>query len=47
MCSTGKIVSKDAKLLMLANKATGPKPEKLYNGIELPDIWPPRLPRAE
>lgn len=38
----GKIVSKDAKLLMLANKATGPKPEKLYNGIELPDQWPPR-----
>ncbi|MBL9146381.1 MAG: exo-alpha-sialidase [Verrucomicrobiaceae bacterium] len=37
----GKIVSKDAKLLMLANKATGPKPEKLYNGIELPDQWPP------
>ena len=39
----GKIVSKDAKLLMLANKATGPKPEKLYNGIELPDQWPPRF----
>ncbi len=39
----GKIGSKDAKLLMLANKATGPKPEKLYNGIELPDIWPPRF----
>jgi predicted neuraminidase len=39
----GKIVSKDAKLLMLANKATGPKPEKLYNGIELPDVWPPRF----
>lgn len=39
----GKIVSKDAKLLMLANKATGPKPEKLPNGIELPDIWPPRF----
>ncbi|WP_395715935.1 sialidase family protein [Prosthecobacter sp.] len=38
----GKIVSKEAKLLMLANKATGPKPEKLYNGIELPDQWPPR-----
>lgn len=37
----GKIESKDAKLLMLANKATGPKPEKLYNGIELPDAWPP------
>lgn len=37
----GKVVSKDAKLLMLANKATGPKPEKLYNGIELPDVWPP------
>ncbi len=39
----GKIVSPDAKLLMLVNKATGPKPEKLYNGIELPDIWPPRF----
>lgn len=39
----GKIVSEDAKLLMLANKATGPKPEKLYNGIELPDPWPPRF----
>ena len=39
----GKIVSKDAKLLQLANKATGPKPEKLYNGIELPDVWPPRF----
>ncbi|MCX6900272.1 MAG: exo-alpha-sialidase, partial [Verrucomicrobia bacterium] len=37
----GKIVSKDAKLLMLANKATGPKPI-LYNGIELPYEWPPR-----
>ncbi|MCP5560774.1 MAG: exo-alpha-sialidase [Verrucomicrobiaceae bacterium] len=39
----GKIVSKDAKLRMLVNKATGPKPEKLYNGIELPDVWPPRF----
>jgi len=39
----GKIVSPDAKLLMLVNKATGPKPEKLYNGIELPDVWPPRF----
>lgn len=39
----GKLVSKDAKLLMLANKATGPKPEKLHNGIELPDQWPPRF----
>lgn len=37
----GKIVSKDAKLQMLANKATGPKPI-LYNGIELPHEWPPR-----
>jgi predicted neuraminidase len=37
----GKIVSKDAKLLMPANKATGPKPERLYNGIELPLPWPP------
>ncbi len=39
----GKVVSKDAKLLMRANKATGPKPEKLYNGIEFPDVWPPRF----
>jgi predicted neuraminidase len=39
----GKIVSKEAKLRVLANKATGPKPEKLYNGIELPDVWPPRF----
>ena len=39
----GKIVSADAKLQILANKATGPKPEKLYNGIELPDVWPPRF----
>ena len=37
----GKLVSKDAKLLMLANKATGPKPI-LYNGLELPYEWPPR-----
>jgi len=37
----GKVVSKDAKLQMLANKATGPKPERLYNGIELPLPWPP------
>ena len=37
----GKLVSRDAKLLMLANKATGPKPI-LYNGIELPYEWPPR-----
>jgi len=37
----GKIVSADAKLQMLANKATGPKPI-LYNGIELPYEWPPR-----
>ena len=39
----GKLVSVDAKLLLPANKATGPKPEKLYNGIELPDVWPPRF----
>jgi hypothetical protein len=39
----GKIVSHDAKLRMLVNKATGPKPEKLSNGIELPDVWPPRF----
>jgi hypothetical protein len=37
----GKIVSADAKLLMLVNKATGPK-RILYNGIELPLEWPPR-----
>jgi len=37
----GKIVSADAKLRMLANKAIGPKPEVLYNGIELPLPWPP------
>lgn len=43
----GKIVSKDAKLLMLANKVTGPKLEKPYNGIGLTDFyqsyWPPRF----
>ncbi len=39
----GKVVSPDAKLSLLANKATGPKPERLYNGIELPDVWPPRF----
>ena len=39
----GKVVSKDAKLLMPVNKATGPKPETLYNGIELPEQWPPRF----
>jgi len=37
----GKLVSQDAKLLLLANKATGPKPI-LYNGLELPYEWPPR-----
>ena len=37
----GKLVSADAKLLLRANKATGPKPI-LYNGIELPYEWPPR-----
>lgn len=37
----GKLVSPDAKLQLLANKATGPKPI-LYNGIELPSEWPPR-----
>lgn len=36
----GKLVSPDAKLRMLANKATGPKP-LLDNGIELPYEWPP------
>ena len=39
----GRMVSKEGKLRMPANKATGPKPEKLYNGIELPDQWPPRF----
>lgn len=39
----GRVVSQDAKLRMPVNKATGPKPEKLYNGIELPDQWPPRF----
>jgi predicted neuraminidase len=45
----GKIVSKDARRLMLVNKATGPKPEKLYNGIELRPPWPPPLrdPRSD
>lgn len=38
----GKLVSADAKTKMLVNKATGPKPETLYNGIELPANWPPR-----
>jgi hypothetical protein len=37
----GQVVSQDAKLQLLANKATGPKPI-LYNGIELPLEWPPR-----
>lgn len=37
----GELVSGDAKLQMLVNKATGPKPI-LYNGIELPLEWPPR-----
>jgi len=39
----GHVVSPDAQLHMLVNKATGPKPETLYNGIELPDVWPPRF----
>ena len=39
----GRIVSNEGKLRLPANKATGPKPEKLYNGIELPDQWPPRF----
>lgn len=38
----GRIVSSDAKLRLLANKATGAKPERLYNAIELPLPWPPR-----
>ncbi len=37
----GKVVSKDAKLRMPVNKATGPKPEVLYNGIQLSLPWPP------
>lgn len=37
----GKIVSADAKLQLLANKATGTKPEVLYNGVELSLPWPP------
>lgn len=36
-----KIVSDDAKLRMLANKAAGTKPEVLYNGVELSLPWPP------
>lgn len=36
-----KIVSDDAKLRQLANKATGKKPEVLYNGVELSLPWPP------
>lgn len=39
----GRLVSADARLLVRANKATGPKPEKLYNGIELAEVWPPRF----
>ena len=38
-----RVVSPDTKLRRLANKATGPKPETLYNGIQLPDVWPPRF----
>ncbi len=37
----GKPVSADTRLRMLANKATGPKPDVIYNGIELPLPWPP------
>ncbi len=36
-------VSPDTQLRRLANKATGPKPETLFNGIQLPDVWPPRF----
>ena len=39
----GRVVSLDAKLRRLVNKATGPKPETLCNGIKLPDVWPPRF----
>ena len=44
----GKVVSEGANLRMLANKATGAKPEVLYNGIQLPSTWPPsfRDPRS-
>jgi predicted neuraminidase len=37
----GKAASPDAALRLLANKATGSKPELLYNGIQLPSPWPP------
>lgn len=37
----GNLVSADARLKVLANKATGPK-RILYNGLELPLEWPPR-----
>jgi predicted neuraminidase len=37
----GEILSGDAELKILVNKATGPKPEVLYNGITLPFSWPP------
>jgi len=39
----GRPVSPDTRLRRPVNKATGPKAEKLYNGIELPDVWPPRF----
>lgn len=39
----GRLVSADAALKLLANKATGAKPELLYNGIELPLPWPPQF----
>lgn len=38
---SGKFISPDAKACILVNKATGAKPI-LYNGIELPLVWPPR-----
>jgi predicted neuraminidase len=39
----GNILSRDAKLQMPVNKATGRKPEKMASGIELPHEWPPRF----
>jgi hypothetical protein len=35
------VMKRGVKLQMLANKASGPKPEVLYNGIELSLPWPP------
>lgn len=38
----GKLQSADGFLARLINKASGPKPEILPNGIELPQPWPPQ-----